>query len=230
MWWRRAVLQSLPCFLSYGSTTSRTSKRQTSGRAETDVLCARGASDFEKSLSDFLKSLLEMVMDIRGRQEEEKRAATQFDRVPEGRGRRACRQKEEITQDRKYTVDRVKDLRPYLRLYLWHTASSLPPAPSVSPGGGASRFEPQRTARSAFRTTKTRCTQVQVQVQVQQVCARPSSAARWPRLRPRAACPMAWRPPSTHLPARGRSGATRPSSVAPTPLPYYYPSTVSCDL
>ena len=33
-----------------------------------------------------------------------------------------------------------------------------------------------------------------------------------PRLRPRAACPMAWRPPSTHLPARGRSGATRPPS------------------
>ena len=51
-----------------------------------------------------------------------------------------------------------------------------------------------------------------MQVQVQQVCARPSSAARWPRLRPRAACPMAWRPPSTHLPARGRSGATRAPS------------------
>jgi len=56
-------------------------------------------------------------------------------------------------------------------------------------------------------------TQVQVQVQVQQVCARPSSAARWPRLHPRAACPMAWCPPSTHLPARaGRSGATRAPS------------------
>ena len=51
-----------------------------------------------------------------------------------------------------------------------------------------------------------------MQVQVQQVCARPSSAARWPRLRPRAACPTAWRPPSTHLPARGRSGATRAPS------------------
>ena len=90
-------------------------------------------------------------------------------------------------------------------------AASLPPAPSVSPNGGI-----------AFRTT-TDCalrisnhqnspTQVQVQVQVQQVCARPSSAARWPRLRPRAACPTAWRPPSTHLPARGRSGATRAPS------------------
>ena len=49
-------------------------------------------------------------------------------------------------------------------------------------------------------------------VQVPQVCARPSSAARWPRLRPRVACPMAWCPPSTHLPARGRSGATRAPS------------------
>ena len=27
-----------------------------------------------------------------------------------------------------------------------------------------------------------------------------------------AACPMAWCPPSTHFPARGRSGATRPPS------------------
>ena len=60
-----------------------------------------------------------------------------------------------------------------------------------------------------------------VQVQVQQVCARPSSAARWPRLRPRAACPMAWCPPSTHLPARGRSGATRaPSDQTVTLLSY----------
>ena len=38
------------------------------------------------------------------------------------------------------------------------------------------------------------------------------SRLRWPRLRPRVACPMAWCPPSTHLPARGRSGATRAPS------------------
>ncbi len=64
-------------------------------------------------------------------------------------------------------------------------------------------FEPPKLAAPRCRS---------VPVQVQQVCARPSSAARWPRLRPRAACPTAWRPPSTHLPARGRSGATRAPS------------------
>ena len=56
---------------------------------------------------------------------------------------------------------------------------------------------------------------------MQQVCARPSSAARWPRLRPRVACPMAWCPPSTHLPARGRSGATRAPSDQTATLYYH---------
>ena len=70
-----------------------------------------------------------------------------------------------------------------------------------------------RTARSAFRTTKTRRPRSRSRSRSDKFAPGPLAPRAGPGwLRPRAACPMAWCPPSTHLPARGRSGATRPPS------------------
>ena len=124
------------------------------------------------------------------------------------------------------TLDRLADHRQggdRVRRLAGRVPASLPPAPSPCLPTEASRFEPQRTARSAFRTTKSRRPRSRSRSRSNKFAPGPLAPRAGPGCVPaRPARRRGARPPPTSPrgAAPGRPG--RP----PTKLLYYYHITV----